>query len=776
MITCSTWCPERPYVQIRIPKGIIVRRLDFRFVSHDQGFSDQEAEHGGTYRQSYTWFEAAVVSPSGHERVPRRRILNNVHASSDFRQHDVSWDFEEGKNSAEWFDRVHRTPLQIWIGVIRAGDTIQVIPKAHYPGWINFVQEVQIRWSGFETEGAPPRMAANLLTNVANGAIYQPLNRSSQDIRLLLLESGHLEDPISCSLRYVSLDRDEVKYEALSYCWGDPTNTMTIKLSTPNSNSQKRPELAAFNIQVTSTIHAALRSLRRDDGQSRQLWVDAICINQEDLRERSSQVGMMRDVYARAETVIVWLGDSDEGMQKSFQTIKDISHRYEQLHPDADLSETLRERHSSLFEHDGVTNFVNECPIFDYPWFRRTWVLQEVANAKRSLVHVGRDSIPWSSVLRLNHCIDRSQYQAHIGRKFLMLPLFSGLFQLEDPRISSGAAIDTNSLQHSPPRRRKILDVIISGLDLDATDPRDKIFALLQFGDDTNSPDRLSPEIKPDYEKDVSQVFSDFTRWWIVTYQSLRILSTVHVSRGRTWQTTTMRKPASRIHDHPSWCLWHDGESDWAKATLGFAEDTPYHASGPETLPRLDLISNPGQDWAVLKVMGRRLCTIEGISSFPYYNPNHIDQELFKAYETIFDPISEHGSWTHGVRLRSQKPAYTREDIYVNNMNHLRAHIENARRAARAAQSIAIDCHNDCLFIASEGNIGLCPQMAVGGDVVVLLYGGSVPYLLREMKPSGEGIPQWELVGECYLHGYMDGKAVKEQQEQGLQAELFHLI
>jgi hypothetical protein len=80
--TVSQYCPERPYVQLKIPEDrpIEVRRLVFTTVSHDQGFSHLEEKYGGTYGHSYTWFDAQVIMPSGHDQVLRRKIQVNVHA------------------------------------------------------------------------------------------------------------------------------------------------------------------------------------------------------------------------------------------------------------------------------------------------------------------------------------------------------------------------------------------------------------------------------------------------------------------------------------------------------------------------------------------------------------------------------------------------------------------------------------------------------------------------------------------------------------------------
>jgi hypothetical protein len=70
---------------------------------------------------------------------------------------------------------------------------------------------------------------------------------------------------------------------------------------------------------------------------------------------------------------------------------------------------------------------------------------------------------------------------------------------------------------------------------MEASDPRDKIFALLPFGEETYSISDLPDLARPDYTKSTVQVFTDFTRWWIETNSSLGILSAVHAQPGRDW-------------------------------------------------------------------------------------------------------------------------------------------------------------------------------------------------------------------------------------------------
>lgn len=105
---------------------------------------------------------------------------------------------------------------------------------------------------------------------------YTRLNPARHEIRLLSLCSGNIIEDVHCKFFTVSLE-DYPQYEALSYFWGDPNNTQTVVL-----NCRLR--------SVTTNLESALRRLRRQDGEQRILWVDALCINQDDIAERNQQV------------------------------------------------------------------------------------------------------------------------------------------------------------------------------------------------------------------------------------------------------------------------------------------------------------------------------------------------------------------------------------------------------------------------------------------------------------------------------------------------------
>ena len=130
--------------------------------------------------------------------------------------------------------------------------------------------------------------------------VYDDLEEvnGTPSIRLLSLEPMDPEEGsqiIRCHLTSVLLDQAPA-YEALSYCWGDMTDMLPISCNDSL-------------LQIGASLKSALLYLRRKD-QTRLLWIDAICINQENLPERGSQVRIMCDIYRNAERVVSWLGEA----------------------------------------------------------------------------------------------------------------------------------------------------------------------------------------------------------------------------------------------------------------------------------------------------------------------------------------------------------------------------------------------------------------------------------------------------------------------------------
>ncbi|KAB8242241.1 heterokaryon incompatibility protein-domain-containing protein [Aspergillus flavus] len=198
---------------------------------------------------------------------------------------------------------------------------------------------------------------------------YRPLAKGTTKIRLLrLLPHENKAARVECELiEYTLTDSvGQHPYEALSYVWGRGGGPQSILI-----------DGRAF--RVTQNLHSVLLRLR-NHSVVRLLWIDAICINQKDDREKSHQIQLMRKIYGEAWRVIVWLGEEADQSSEALEAIRkaaedasvdDLPKSYSRDSPD-------REKHlpSSL-------------ALVQRPWFQRIWVLQEVALARDIIVMCG---------------------------------------------------------------------------------------------------------------------------------------------------------------------------------------------------------------------------------------------------------------------------------------------------------------------------------------------------------------------------------------------------
>jgi hypothetical protein len=139
-----------------------------------------------------------------------------------------------------------------------------------------------------------------------------PLNLED-DFRLVDIGPGKLADVICCSL-FSTRVRDKPKYEALSYTWGDLGDKQSIQCKGPAGDPAGR-------LFITRNCAAALRRLRLPDS-SRTVWIDSICINQNEVTERNHQLGLMAQIYTKAEQVVIYLGESQDDSDSAMDWIR----------------------------------------------------------------------------------------------------------------------------------------------------------------------------------------------------------------------------------------------------------------------------------------------------------------------------------------------------------------------------------------------------------------------------------------------------------------------
>jgi hypothetical protein len=259
---------------------------------------------------------------------------------------------------------------------------------------------------------------------------YKPLNTSSNEIRLIRILPGIDPEKLQCSLIHVSMDEDP-QYNALSYAWREPAVfspkevddsedlvVHSAKQGRSGKTTSRVPLLRIFRtgLKIGKNLATFLRSARSSETASDLIWIDAICINQEDIKERNVQVQRMRDIYKNAGEVLVWLGPQGSDTALAYEHIRmlyvtcksDVGERVVSL----EFENSARwSEEEILWLKNGLTTgthspgWIAFFNLLDRSWWYRIWATQEVVVAKRVTFVCGPCKQAWPifrSVLELD--------------------------------------------------------------------------------------------------------------------------------------------------------------------------------------------------------------------------------------------------------------------------------------------------------------------------------------------------------------------------------------
>lgn len=311
--------------------------------------------------------------------------------------------------------------------------------------------------------------------------VYEPLDIRQPSFRLICLVRGDWQ-PIQCVLFHATIydSEDAIEYEALSYTWGSIERTKPVEV-----NGQ--------TLHITVSLAQALRNLRYVD-QDRVLWIDAICIDQSNAAERGHQVQQMASIYENARQVILWLGEASHNTDRAMVMVQDLEQQAlqypcNQWHPADERWIRLLENPLLLlrpYDQQGYKTYEQERAgleeLLNRSWFRRIWILQEVAKARSAQVVCGAKSVS--------------------ARIFAVAPRLRSLV----PGPLQQAVLD---IMPGPSRRfswwsmqRDLETLLLKFRESEATDERDKVYALLGISSNACATVRLLP----DYTKSVDEV------------------------------------------------------------------------------------------------------------------------------------------------------------------------------------------------------------------------------------------------------------------------------
>lgn len=324
----------------------------------------------------------------------------------------------------------------------------------------------------------------NLVTTY-NGVPRELLRKAQKllanEIRLLDLAPGTHGDPLAGSLRKVQLS-DAIVYEPLSYTWNDYGS---FEASDSQADPGACPAIFLENVEsfiwIGTNCEKALRSVRKATTE-RTIWVDSICVNQDDPEERSRQVDLMQRIFARAFTVLIYLGQESREQQSS-------------------LAMSLLGKPDRLRHVDGLDQNERRSlkHLFERPYFRRMWIVQEVALAQTLEIHCGPASTYLSTFAG-------KPLEAIFGAKVSHPPWLKhskhANSSLRKPSIGSAA--------------QQILTLIFDTASCQCKDDRDRIFALFSLLDSGDKGD-LWGCLSADYNKTTVQVYTQIAAYIAVS-------------------------------------------------------------------------------------------------------------------------------------------------------------------------------------------------------------------------------------------------------------------
>ncbi|KAL8335352.1 hypothetical protein RB598_009515 [Gaeumannomyces tritici] len=620
--------------------------------------------------------------------------------------------------------------------------------------------------------------------------MYSPLDETARQIRLLRLYPASPDDSLEVEIYISSLEENPV-YEALSYVWGDPSEN-------PDSEPTEICIRGTGKWTVTPNLRGALTTLRHQTTEPRTLWVDALCIDQSNKNERSSQVRVMRDIYAQASRVVVWLGSGRRGPE-----VREAVELFTGEADDVHWSDPRVHGHTmgALFL------------LLVHKWWLRIWTLQEAVVARRVVFVQDGLEIEGDLMRRLRercnrHHADGCCYPAAAavedgpaGRS--SNEEIHGHMSLHFEKL--GAVVEMQR-QMGDPRRSAALDlptVASRSRGRDATDPRDKVYGVLGLCAGVST-DWV------DYNLSIEDTYITAARESIRLSGMLDVLSHAFPETEHNNDDDERHFPPAdeRVPSQVSVPTW---VPDWSRKYLQVQNllvvwdyvhpiRQSWAACGKH-LAQVDMIPKGAPVPRALAVSGLMLDTIERIGR-PRIWWHQGDEKIFAAWRKLSgvdrDPLAGypaggsvldaywrtlcldkshqeadedktfqeadggrdaffHGEWWFKQMLTARDLPDPRGEATSYRQTMYDQHIRN-RTVGRA------------FFVSARGYFGLAPAGAVSGDCIYVLAGGRPAYVLRPLEvptPQGDcdSVPAMTLVGECYVQGIMRGEAVKEVDE-----------
>lgn len=609
---------------------------------------------------------------------------------------------------------------------------------------------------------------------------------ADDDIRLLCVnaDTSALD---AGSLKVVALNRAP-PYYALSHCWSTESRNIAIQID-------------GHPILVCTELAAGIRRLQElaaeeswMDPPIKYIWIDKICINQDDTSERSSQVRLMGNIYSQAIRTLIWLGPELSSSSAAWKLVDRIYNVFRTQHPAAT---TLGDIPVKMYSDASHTSFGlpewNDSQwlylrkLMGLRWFSRIWVIQEVVLSRQDpIILHGKFSYQWHRLGWVAAWMRRKGYirLAEIAEEFRNVDTICSLRRAES---------------------RWPLDALISitQIKFHATDQRDKIYGLLGLAAEFQDPSNLPDSLCPDYDSNVTEVYCKIARFLLKRSRSLAILTRAHGTSGglsrkqrhhnlnlASWvpDLSDCRVFDRGIRTSLSWIHYSDTTRP---AQLGFPKQ--YSAS-----TGLELKLHKLADNSTLQVSG--IICDKVVRAVPFNTDNLSKEESGKAFASQMAQIlgaaisllkeQEIASWAsqfikttsaeqHNLGGRTWDQSFKDglsflHDLLLHNEAQMSFFLSQCgdekaldrlynlstggmpEEYAMLARNFLFD---RSFIITSRGRMGIGPSETRVRDTISVVPGGDVPYIIRQ-KGSG-----WTFVGESYVAGLMNGEAIQACQQ-----------
>ncbi|KAL0470143.1 heterokaryon incompatibility protein domain-containing protein [Neurospora intermedia] len=668
---------------------------------------------------------------------------------------------------------------------------------------------------------------------VSTGSLFSydsvALSDPSTHIRLLDLHPASCyTDDLYCCI-YTAPISPSPSYIALSYVWGDSTRTHEISVANEVNDGR-----AFIPLRLTSSLDTCLRHLRelhyRRQLQPLPLWIDQICINQDDNEEKSFQVQLMRDIYSSAHQVVVWLGPAVDDSNRVMDALAEVGQEFVDkigdhtaeghwLSVDRLVKEKIDQPDAVAFMRKAykVIYMLNKENSFtrwvERTWFKRLWTIQEFCLCADTIFACGYKVVSQKMVSALTDFM----------RCIIMDKCLRGLLETPDtPTYStlfSGLMRLFPLFQHRGycqyPYRKETLEHLLVELFVGVTPPcvtnkRDKVYGLLGLAGDA---DELG--IRPDYTTSttLAQVFTQTARaiiqknWKIQRKRGLQILR--YGSLGQ-------RKSAPKNEtDLPSWVPEWNG-----KIAKTYQREMSFLACGEIRTP--DLV--PTSSTSILGLRGFCVGTIVDLGEQARVDIWRRAADGAKKVVGFFDNVRRlldlskqnkrakniYASTAHhdaalwrvpigdqhiifGVGRQIAKRTDSNEDsAFQNFIAYYEDYVRRdddwkeymaAYQAGEEHAKLKMGKHMDRVFsegyymglrhmegkrpyLTENGYLGMGPGLLQPGDKVVVFHGDDIPYVVRPVPEKGDNT--YLLMGEAYCDGIMDGELADTAEREDL--------